>query len=131
MRKATLQKYSELMECLLNKNSFDIREELSKRKLSQYISTSLVKLNLIKRIDIGVYVWNVSTMKSDAESIAKMILTERMAYDKIQRSKKKKTVQAKLPLQIPNKLTVEQCINFLKSQTDYTYEIYRIERNQL
>ena len=91
----------------------------------------MVKLNLIKRIDIGVYVWNVSTMKSDAESIAKMILTERMAYDKIQRAKKKKTVQTKLPLQISNKLTVEQCINFLKSQTDYTYEIYRIERNQL
>jgi hypothetical protein len=132
MRNETLKKYSVFIEWLLTKNHFDIKKELSKRNLSHYISTSLLKLNLIRRVNIGEYRWNIDATKADAENISKRILIQRLEYDKSVRDKKKKIVQ--LPLiktENYNELTVENCIAFLKAQTDCTYEVYRIDRNKL
>jgi hypothetical protein len=126
-RQSTVTQYAKFLEYAMQKKELDFADEIAKAKVSYIICAALLRTGYIeKSINKGLHVW---VKYGNPYQMAIEILKYR-DNKKMLRKEKQYKIEFKTQ-SLPNKLTVQQCINFLKSQTDYTYEIYRIERNQL
>jgi hypothetical protein len=126
-RQSTVTQYAKFLEYAMQKKELDFADEIAKAKISYIIFSSLRRSGYIENsTNKGFHVW---IKYGNPYQMALEILKYR-ENKKMLRKEKQYKIEFKNQ-SLPNKLTVEECIKFLKSQTDYTYEIYRIERNQL
>lgn len=131
----TKEKYMKYLLAMKRMKVFNVNDFRKKHMIGAGVNTFLVRREIIANIGDGKWRWK--GCKQSLESLLEEYFSEHNAYNKKylskMRRKRKKSDRIGSVVQIPehHRWTEEAAIRFLKSSPNYTYEIFRVSKEQL